>query len=116
VKVKVQNGWVTLAGHVDWQYQRAAAESSVRKLSGVVGVSNLIEIRNRVKAADVKKRIEEALKRNASLEANAIRVSVQDNKVTLEGTVHAWSERTAAERAAWSAPGVSAVDDRLRMT
>lgn len=114
VQVKVQDGWVTLTGKVDWQYQKAAAADAVRDLSGVVGVLNQIQINPRASASDVKKRIEDALKRNAEIEAQAIRVNVLDGgKVTLEGRVQAWAERRAAERAAWSAPGVSAVDDRI---
>jgi osmotically-inducible protein OsmY len=116
VKVKVEKGWVQLTGAVEWHYQRQAAERAVNKLSGVVGVSNLIELRSRPHAYDVKKAIEEALERTAELEAGNIRVLVQDaNKVTLEGSVRAWHERDAAERAAWSAPGVRAVEDRLQV-
>jgi osmotically-inducible protein OsmY len=114
VKVKVQKGWVTLTGKVEWQYQKSAAADTVRDLAGVVGVSNQIEIKQRASAFDVKKRIEDALKRNAEIEAHAIKVNILDGgKVTLEGRVHAWSERSAAERAAWSAPGVNTVEDRL---
>jgi osmotically-inducible protein OsmY len=113
VKVKVEKGWVTLNGEVEWQYQRVAAEMAVRKLSGVLGVTNIIAVRPRVDAANVKHRIEEALKRNAELEAGGIRVAVAGGKVTLEGKVRAWHERGVAERAAWAAPGVNAVEDRL---
>jgi osmotically-inducible protein OsmY len=114
VQVKVQKGWVTLTGKVEWQYQKTAAADAVRDLAGVVGVLNQIEIKPHVSAYDVKKRIQDALKRNAEIEAQAINVNVVDGgKVTLEGRVHAWSERSAAERAAWSAPGVSTVEDRL---
>lgn len=114
VQVKVQEGWVTLMGKVEWQYQKTAAADAVRDLAGVVGVTNRIEIASRASAFDVKKRIEDALKRNAEIEAQAIRVNVLDGgKITLDGKVHAWSERRAAERAAWSAPGVKVVDDRI---
>jgi osmotically-inducible protein OsmY len=114
VQVKVQEGWVTLTGKVEWQYQKTAAADAVRDLAGVVGVTNRIEIASRASAFDVKKRIEDALKRNAEIEAQAIRVNVLDGgKITLDGKVHAWSERRAAERAAWSAPGVKVVDDRI---
>ncbi|MGE8656791.1 MAG: BON domain-containing protein [Achromobacter sp.] len=113
VQVTVQKGWVTLSGTVDWFYQRDAAERAVRKLSGVIGISNTIEVAPSVRAGDIKRRIEEALLRSAQLEANRVQVSVQDNKVTLNGTVNSWSERGAAERAAWSAPGVVEVADRL---
>lgn len=114
VQIKVQDGWVTLIGKVEWQYQKTAAGDAVRDLAGVIGVTNNIQIASRASAFDVKKRIEGALKRNAEIEAQAIRVNVLDGgKIMLEGKVHAWSERRAAERAAWSAPGVNAVDDRL---
>jgi osmotically-inducible protein OsmY len=115
VKVKVEKGWVTLTGAVGWQFQWKAAESAVWKLSGVVGVSNLIEVRPKVAPRDVKQKILDALKRTAELEADAIRVNVIDDKVVLEGKVKAWYERDLAERAAWSAPGVKAVQDNLAL-
>jgi osmotically-inducible protein OsmY len=114
VQVKVQSGWVTLTGKVEWFYQKNAAAHAVRDLAGVVGVTNQIEIRQQASATDVKKRIEDALKRYAEVEAQAIRVDVLDGgKVRLDGKVHAWSERSAAERAAWPAPGVTTVEDRI---
>lgn len=113
VKVKVQNGWLTLTGDVLWQYQKAAAEIAVRKLSGITGISNQIMVQPIVNAADIKTRIEDALKRNATIEADAIRVRVSGGAVTLEGKVHAWSERGIVEHAAWSAPGVVSVADNL---
>jgi osmotically-inducible protein OsmY len=113
VLVKVEKGWVTLTGTVDWHYQRFAAESAVRRLSGVMGVSSNIEVKPQVRPADVKDKILNALKRNAELEADAIRVKVENDTVTLEGKVKAWSERGIAEHAAWSAPGVRKVEDRL---
>ena len=116
VQVEVRKGWITLLGDVDWHYQKQAAEHAVRKLSGVVGVANNIAIKPPVQTGDVKKRIEEAFKRNAELEADAIRVSVLDGKVTLEGKVKAWYERYAAEQAAWSAQGVRSVDDRIKVS
>lgn len=116
VKVKVEKGWVTLTGKVEWHYQRTSAYDAVHMLPGVIGVSNLIEIKPRVQVADVKKRIEDALKRDAALEASAIRVDVAHGAVTLAGRVKAWSERQAAERAAWSAPGVTKVEDRITVS
>lgn len=114
VQVKVQKGWLTLTGMVEWQYQKTAASNAVRDLSGVVGVTNRIDIKQRASAYDVKKRIEDALRRNAEIEAQSISVNVLDGgKVRLEGRVHAWSERSAAERAAWSAAGVNTVEDRI---
>jgi osmotically-inducible protein OsmY len=113
VQVKVQQGWITLNGAVHWHYQRAGAEDAVRKLSGVTGVTNLIEVRSPIKAEDVKNRIENALKRNAEVEAAGIQVKVTNNKVVLDGHVSSWHERTEAERAAWSVPGVTSVEDHL---
>jgi osmotically-inducible protein OsmY len=115
IKVKVENGWVTLSGDVDWNFQRLAASDAVRKLGGVVGVRNDLFVKPKLYAADVKKKIEDALKRNAETEASAIRVSVTDGRVTLDGKVRAWSERQVAEQAAWSAPGVAAVVDHLQI-
>ena len=113
ISVTVQGGWVTLTGEVDWWYQRQDAESAVRKLTGVRSLSNNIAVKPRVQASDVKQRIETAMKRTAELEAAKIRVSAVGGKVTLEGEVHAWYERDLAERTAWSAPGVTSVDDRI---
>lgn len=114
VQVQVQDGWVTLSGEVDWQFERIAAEAEIRRLSGVAGVNNLITIKPRVNATDVKRNIENALKRSAEIEAQGIRISVHDGgKVTLDGNVHDWQEREAVKRAAWSAAGVMAVEDHL---
>ncbi len=113
IKVKVEKGWVTLSGEVDWHFQKVDAEKGVRRLSGVMGIANLIGLKPRVEAKDVKKRIEEALKRNAEIEAQNIRVIVQGGKVTLDGKVDSWAERQRVENTVWSAPGVLSVDDRL---
>jgi osmotically-inducible protein OsmY len=114
VDVLVQDGWVTLSGHADWYYQKTAAEDDVRKLSGVRGVTNKITIKPRIDSANVKSKIESALKRLAEVEAKAIRVTVKDgSKVVLEGKVDNWDERRAVENAAWSAAGVASVEDRL---
>ncbi|MDG4892204.1 MULTISPECIES: BON domain-containing protein [unclassified Mesorhizobium] len=114
VQIGVQGGWIKLTGKVEWQYQKTAAEDAVRHLAGVIGVTNQIEIKPRPSTHDIKQRIENALKRNAELEAQAIKVNVIGNgAVRLEGRVHAWSERRAAERAAWSAAGVKTVEDRI---
>jgi osmotically-inducible protein OsmY len=113
VQVKVQGGFVTLSGEVDWHYQRTDAEFAVRKLEGIKGLSNEIKVKPRVQASDVKHRIESALKRNAEWEAGSIKVSVLDGRVTLDGKVKAWYERDLAERTAWSAPGVISVEDHI---
>jgi osmotically-inducible protein OsmY len=113
VQIKVQNGWLTLTGKVEWNYQKVKAETTVKELAGVTGVTNHIQVTPHISSSDVKKRIEDALRRNAEVEAKSINVDVYDGKVTLQGRVHAWSERSAAERAAWSAPGVKTVEDRI---
>lgn len=116
VKVTVQKGWVTLSGELTWQYQRKAAEDAVRQLSGVTQVTNSISVKPTVYASDIKKKIEDALARNAQVEAQAIRVNVLDgNKVSLEGKVDSWDDREVAENAAWSVAGVQSVDDRLKV-
>lgn len=114
IDVLVQDGWITLSGVVNWHYQKTAAEDDVRKLSGVRGVTNSITIKPRIEASNIKTKIELALKRHAEIEANAIRVSVQNgNKVILDGKVDNWDERRAVDNAAWSAPGVTFVEDHL---
>jgi osmotically-inducible protein OsmY len=113
IQIRVQDGWITLTGQVDWWYQRTDAENAVKRLSGVTGITNSVTVKPKVQAPDVKSRIEKALKRSAEVEANSIRVSVDEGRVTLDGKVKAWYERELAERTAWSAPGVTAVVDRI---
>lgn len=115
ITVKVEHGIVTLAGQVDWQFQRAEAEYDVRKLHGVRSIINDITVAPRPRAGDVRAVIRAALERNAEVEADKISVSVSGGKVTLSGRVNAWTEREAAERAAWSAAGVSQVEDLIEL-
>jgi osmotically-inducible protein OsmY len=114
IQVTVRNGLVTLTGKVHWYYQKSSAERDVRNLSGVRSVVNNIEVEPHAKADNVKKKIEAALKRHAEIEAKDVRVTVRDDdEVLLEGKVRNWDEKFAVENAAWSAPGVKNVRDRL---
>lgn len=113
ISVKVENGWITLGGAVDWNYQKRAAEESVRYLTGVKGVTDLVALRPRASNTDVKNKIEDALRRSAETEARQIDVTTTDGAVTLSGHVHSWADRRSAELAAWSAPGVREVKDLL---
>ncbi len=113
VKVQVENGWLTLSGNVEWQYQRQDAADSVRFLVGVTGVSNQIAIKLSPLAAGVKSDIEAAIKRRAADDAKSIAVEVKGTDVTLTGTVHSWSERDLATRSAWGSAGVGKVVDKL---
>ena len=115
VQVKVQDGLVTLSGDLSWQYQKEEAESSLRRLHGIKGLMNIIAVKPVASAANVRSKIEAALKRNAKVEADQIQVSVKGDTVTLDGSVHAWHERNLAEIAAWSAPGVRSVVDHLTL-
>ena len=113
IEVKVSNGWVTLKGTVDYKYEHAAAEDAVRNLIGVKGILNRITIKPLVTPFEVKARVQNALRRAAELNARRIEIDVVGGKVILRGNVHSWTEREQAERAAWSAPGVSQVEDDL---
>jgi osmotically-inducible protein OsmY len=116
VKIRVEKGWLTLSGDVDWEYQRQTAENAVRYLAGVTGVSNTLAIKTQVSVNAVKSDIEAALKRRATADAKNIAVSVHGNTVTLTGTVHSWSERDTARHSAWGTPGVSDVIDDMAIS
>ena len=113
VQVTVSKGWVTLKGDVEWQYQKDDAERVVRRLSGVKGITNLISVKPRITPSELKKKIEDALVRNAEIDADRITVEVQGNKAILKGTVRSWTEKEEAARVAWSAPGILSVDNRI---
>jgi osmotically-inducible protein OsmY len=113
VTVTVADGWVTLSGSINWNYQKEAAVRVVRDLTGVKGVTNNVIVQPQVRTIDVRDKIEAAFKRSAEVDARRISVSAEDGKIVLSGNVHSWAERQEAERAAWAAPGVKQVDDRL---
>ncbi|HXN41150.1 MAG TPA: BON domain-containing protein [Myxococcaceae bacterium] len=116
VQVTVSKGWVTLRGEVEWQYQKEDADRVIRRLTGVRGVTNLITVKPRVTSTELKEKIQSALLRSAQTDAQRITVEVQGTKVILKGTVRSWAEREEAERAAWLAPGVTAVDNRITVS
>jgi len=115
IRVTVSDGWVTLEGEVEWHFQKDDAERVVIRLTGVKGVTNLIVVRPRPAPAELKRNIEDAIVRSARIDAERITVDVQGSKVILKGTVRSWAEREEAERTAWSAPGVTSVENRIEL-
>jgi osmotically-inducible protein OsmY len=113
IRVVVKHGWLTLEGEVEWNYQRDRAEAAVRRVRGVKGVTNSIEVKPRVAPAEIRRKIEEALRRAAEIDASHVTVETNGSEVILRGTVRSWAERQEAERAAWGAPGVAKVDNRI---
>jgi osmotically-inducible protein OsmY len=111
--VSVSKGWVTLKGDLEWQYQKLEAERVVRRLWGVQGVSNLIAVKPQATPSELKRKIEQALLRSAAIDANSITVEVQGSKALLKGKVRSWAEKHQAEQAAWLAPGITSVENKI---
>ena len=120
VKTMVENGWITLSGEVHWNYQREAAQNAVHHLMGVKGVTDLIEVKPlaapSVSTAEVHQKIETALKRSIKSDVDSITIESNNGMVKLHGKVHSWQEHDDAARAAWSAPGVSFVENEIKVT
>jgi osmotically-inducible protein OsmY len=113
VRLIVRDGWLSLEGEVEWNYQRERAQEAVRRVRGVKGITNSIEVKPRATPIEIRRKIEEALRRAAELDANHITVEANGGDVILRGTVRSWAERQQAERAAWLAPGVAKMDNRI---
>jgi osmotically-inducible protein OsmY len=113
IRVTVSDGWVTLEGEVQWQYQKLAAEAAIRHVPGIKGITNLIAVRPHAEPTEAKAQIERALKRHADLEASRIEVEVEGGKVTLRGTVRSLGQKEEVERVAWSVPGIFKVENLL---
>ena len=116
IKVIAKDGWITLEGAVEWNYARVRAESAVKRVRGVTGVTNSITLKPKVAPFEIRRKIEDAFRRSAELDASRITVEANGTEVILRGTVKSWAERQEAERAAWAAPGVTTVDNRLTIS
>ena len=115
IKLTVSQGWITLEGKVEWDYQRRFANNAVRDLLGVRGVTNNIVVEPKVEPVEIKRKIGEAFKRAAQVDADHVKVVASGSRVTLRGTVGSWPEKEAAERVAWAAPGVTSVSNELEV-
>ena len=115
IEVKVEDGWIYLDGNVEWEYQKRAAEIAVRDLIGVKGVLNRIHIKPSLDARDIKSKIAATFHRSATVDSGNVSVDVSGNRVTLKGKVRSWAERQEAEKAAWAAPGVVMVDNKIEV-
>lgn len=116
VKVIAQNGWLTLEGVVEWNYARERAATAVRRVRGAKGVTNSITLKPKVAPSEIRRKIEDAFRRGAEIDASRITVEANGSEVILRGTVRSWAERNEAERAAWAAPGVIKVDNRIAIS
>jgi osmotically-inducible protein OsmY len=113
ITVSVSKGWVTLKGDVEWQYHKLDAERVVRRLWGVKGVTNLIAVKPEATPSELKRKIEQALLRSAEIDAKSITVEVEGSKAILRGKVRSWAEKRQAEQAAWLAPGITSVENKI---
>jgi osmotically-inducible protein OsmY len=116
IRVIAKGGWLTLEGTVEWNYARERAENAVKRIRGVKGVTNSIELKPKETPYEIRRKIEDAFRRSAELDASRITVEADGSEVILRGTVKSWAERQEAERAAWAAPGVTRVDNRIAIS